>query len=90
MGATLDSQLLQIDPIKNVISWNRILAVAGYLTYPDFLGLLGHPKAAAIIVKKEVSTALRRHLANMSRTYWKLTALTVTHGHCTTTASQKP
>ena len=92
MGSALDSKLLQIDPIKSVIAWNGKLAVAGCLpdTYPDFLGLPGHFKAAAKAVKKEVYIALRRHLANMLRTYWKLTTRIVTPALTTTTSSQKP
>ena len=76
IGSTHDSRLLQIDPIRDVITWDRKLAMAGCLpdTYSNFLHILGHAKPASIRLAKEVSNMLRRHLANTLRTYWRLTS----------------
>ena len=76
IGSTHDSRLLQIDPIRDVITWSRKLALAGCLpdTYTDFLHILGHTKPASIKLAKEVSSVLRRHLATTLRTYWKITS----------------
>jgi len=76
IGSTHDARLLQIDPIRDVITWSRELALAGCLpdTYSNFLQILGHTKPASIKLAKEVSSVLRRHLANTLRTYWRLTS----------------
>ena len=74
-GATLDSKRIFSEPVKDVIDWNRPLALTGCMpdSFIDLLGILGHPIAKRRKVKNEISALLREHTKALLKLYWKLT-----------------
>ena len=74
-GATHDTPNMNINPIQDIIQWDREAAMLGYLpdTFKSFLTIIGIPKHKHKTTTETITRLLRDHTYTIFKKYWKVT-----------------
>ena len=74
-GATHDTLNININPIQDILQWDREIAMLGYLpdTFKSVLTIMGIPMHKHKTTVKTITRILRDHTYTIFKKYWKAT-----------------